>query len=262
MTRKVSRRRFMRASVAAAATSVGLAGCLGTDESLTPSVPEKRLQENGWEHTEDIENQINQTITLASTEQEVSVRYKGTIWENDRHLSELPVDADGAANVASMRFGAGKATTEPNMGRLLNSTDAAVEEIISQAEKRVRDRIAEQPHVENFRRVKEDVVDTIHEGEEAQRFIYRFDVKYESFETSINGQQVTIEAGTFTVETQVLIWVHNGVLAVAGGGYPGEQGTVTATTERNGKTRSREIEMGFAPDDYREHITELARRLD
>ncbi len=253
---RASRRRFLLGAASLAATA-GLAGCQGgPTPPLEPELPADRLSEAGWRQVADVDEEAAEEVEVAGTTQEVHIRAKADVYENDRPVRRLAdrfdVDASEAA-VPAESFVAAKARVDPPVTRLLSVSDSVLTRAMDVAEGHVKRQLRENGFA-NVRRVEAGTLD-IETGETAAHRVYRADYPYESFEVAYQGRPVSVDPGEFTIEAQLAAWPYRGLFATGAGVYPGEPGELTVTAR--GVTR--ELSLDLQPKRYRDGVRELIR---
>lgn len=253
MTETVSRRAVLGAVATAGVAS--LAGCLGGEQpSLEPRVPEDALREDGWRHVEDIEERVEQTVEVFVVEQDVEMHLRGKAYENPRP-AQRAAQALGVENPPFQpppaQFVPIKMETDPPVHRLSGLSNTLNEQILDQIENRAMDQLGGSG-IRNVRRVSEDELDIAAAGKAVHRR-YRGEYVYPESETEVQGRSVTLESGTFEIESQLAVWSYEGLLAITTGTYPGETGTIDLSV--GGSTQT--VDLGLRPQLYRQSVREL-----
>lgn len=258
---RVTRRRYLAGAAGLAAASA-LSGCLGGgDAPLDPKVPEEKLAEAGWELTGDPREEVQQTVEFAGVSQDVTARVDAEIYENVDLRAKIESTADDVAGedlvdrAPSAVFYAAKAETDPPVTRLLSLSDTAVDELMNRAEAELKRQLREQGF-ENVERVEEDTIDVAAAGT-AEHRRYRAERPYQSQTFTRNGVTVEVESGEFTVEAQLAVWPYEGLLASAGGAYPGEDETLTLRAAG----RTRDLSLDLRPETYREEVRQFSTQV-
>lgn len=251
MSREPSRRAFLGTVTTAAAAA--LAGCAGGEQPpLEPRVPERALQEDGWRHVDDFEERTRETVEVAMVEQSVEIHAKGKMYANPRPTERVSQRfRNPPFQPPPAQFTPMKMETDPPVHRLTGVSNTVNEQLMDQIEKQAMDELGS-GNLRNLRRVDEGELDIEAAGAAVHRR-YRGEVVYERNQTEIDGQPVTVEPGAFEVEAQLAVWPYEGLLALAGGGYPGESGTFEVTA--GGSTQ--EVDLGLEPQFYRDSVREL-----
>jgi hypothetical protein len=251
MSKNYLRRAFL-ASATTAATAA-LAGCTGGEQPpLDPRVPEQALQEDGWRHLEEIEERTQETIELAMVEQTVELHLKGDTYANPRPTERVSQRfEEPPTQIPPAQFVPMKMETDPPLHRLTGVSNTINQQLIDQIEQRAMSQLGGSG-LQNLRRVAEDELDIDAAGNAVHRR-YRAEVEYTRNQIQISGRQVTVEPGTFQIEAQLAVWPYEGLLALAGGAYPGESGTIELTA--GGSTQT--VDLGLEPQFYRESVREL-----
>jgi hypothetical protein len=251
----MSKRHSRRAVLAAATTAAtaALAGCAGGEQPpLDPRVPENALEGDNWRHLQAIEERTQETVEVAMVEQTVKLHLKGDVYANPRPVErvsqrfEQPPMQPPPAQFVPMKM-----RTDPPVHRLTGVSNTLNEQLIDQVEQRAMSELGSND-LQNLRRVDEDEIDIEAAGSAVHRQ-YRAEVEYARDQVEVSGRQVTIEPGTFQIEAQLALWPYEGLLALAGGAYPGEPGTIELTA--NGSTQS--VDLGLEPQFYRESVRNL-----
>lgn len=253
MPENTSRRAFLAA--AGTAVSGALAGCLGGEQPpLEPRVPQQALREDGWRQVDSFEERAREEIDAPVVQPTVEIHSKGKMYANPRPIEratqQFDVDEPPFQPPAA-QFMAAKAETDPPLHRLTGVSNTLNEQLIDQLEQQAMSEIGS-GRVRNVRRVDEGELD-IEEAGEAVHRRYRAEAVYPEDQTEINGQPVTVESGTFELEAQLAMWPYEGLLAVSGGAYPGESGTI----ELSPRDQTREFDLELQPQYYRESVREL-----
>lgn len=251
MSERHSRRAFLAA--AATAATAALAGCTGGEQPpLDPRVPDNVLEEDNWRHLQDIEEQTQETVEVAMVEQTVELQLKGDVYANPRpgervteQFEQPPMQPPPA------QFTPMKMRTDPPVHRLTGVSNTVNEQLIDQVEQRAMSEFGGNG-IQNLRRVNEDEIDIEAAGSAVHRR-YKAEIEYARDQIEVNGRAVTIEPGTFEIEAQLAVWPYQGLLALAGGAYPGESGTIELTA--SGATQS--VDLGLEPQFYRESVRNL-----
>lgn len=257
MDREISRRRFLLATTGATLGSVGLSGCLSTDEPIKPRVPKKAMRNNGWEHKEDIKDNITHTANINGVSQDISVKFHNTVWEKTPEVTQSEVKPPEELGTPKMVFTGGKGKTNPPVTVLLEKSDAPLKLVVDQVEPQIRSKLAARPNIQDVEKIEEDTIET-HTGDTAKRFVYHLEYQYEQFTTTYKGQDVTVASGMFEIESQVAIWVHNGLIAAAVGMYPGQEGTLQVSA----MGQQRDVSVGFTPKKYRKEMLRWLKSVD
>lgn len=251
-----SRRTFLGAVATAATASV--AGCTGEKPPMEPRIPRSALEEDGWEHVDEIDERTREQIELAGIERTVEFQARGDMYENTRpeqqvrqqfNLENPPFEPPPA------QFMPMKVDMDPSLHRLSGISNRINQRLLNRLDEEIMDQLREDGF-RNVRRVSEDDLDVRHAGTAVHRR-YRAVYEYDRQRTEIQGQPVVVEPGTFEIEAQLAVWPYDGLLAVAGGGYPGESGELDVTV--NGDTR--ELELELQPREYRRSVRELITLL-
>jgi hypothetical protein len=278
-----STRRAVLGGMAAAALGAS-AGCLGgSTPPLEPSVPTDRLEADGWHHAEDVDESFTEEVTVKGVTQTVHADTKTDVYRNDgpavAAAESLGVDpaalgasaGDDAGNTTNTAGGAGggsatsdsefrlppaqflasKARTDPPVAQLLGLSETVLSRVLDQAESRAMAQLRE-AGFENVRRVASDTLDIDAAGEARHRR-YAADYPHPSTTVPYGGREVTVESGTFAVEAQLAVWPYDGLLAAAGGAYPGEEGSLTLSAAGTTSEQS----LGLRPEHYRESVRAL-----
>lgn len=240
----------------ATATLTGLAGCVsGTDEPLAPSVPTQQLKQGGWRHVDDFEDRLQRTVEFKGIETTVSVHGKGTVYRNDgprqRLAEQFAIPAEQLSFPAKA-YAAAKARTDPSIGMLAKVTNPT-ERIINEAEPRIKEQLRGMGF-SNIRRTFQGELE-VETGETAEQYRYEMEYEYGPLGFEYQGVPVRLEQGVFPVETQFAMWIHNGLIALAGGVYPG--GDVTATIVSDERDVSRDVPVSFEVEAFREEMEVL-----
>lgn len=251
MPEETSRRAVLGAVTTAAATA--LAGCTGGEQPpLEPRVPERALREDGWRLMDEFEERTRETVEVAMVEQRVELHAKGKMYANPRPAERVGQRfEDPPFQPPPAQFSPMKMETDPPVHRLTGVSNTVNEQLVDQMEKRAMDELGGS-ELRNLRRVDEGELDIDAAGTAVHRR-YRGEVVYERTRTEIRGQPITIEPGSFEVEAQLAVWPYEGLLAIAGGAYPGESGTIEATVD--GSTRT--VDLGLEPEFYRDSVRKL-----
>lgn len=252
-TRGSTRRRFLGG--VALATLGATAGCVGgSTPPLEPHIPKEALESDGWEHEESVDEEFTKQISLAGVEQTVRVHTKAKIYGNRGPLATIQesfgTELDDV-DYPPAQFAASKAETDPPASRLLGLSDSALNQLVDRAEKQAKDELRKQG-LENVRRVSKGELDIEAAGTALHR-TYRGDYSYDQTTVTRDGHDVTVESGSFTVEAQLAVWPYDGLIAVAGGAYPGE--TETLTVSARGMTT--DVSLDLDPEKYRESVRKL-----
>jgi hypothetical protein len=254
MPENTSRRAFLGAATTAA--TAALAGCLGGGEQppLEPQVPASALEEDGWRHVDDIEQRTREPVQLGPVEQTVEIRARGKVYANPRPIQRVRQQL-GLENPPFQpppaQFFAMKMQTDPPVHRLTGVSNTLNEQLLDQAESQAMSEFGGE-RIQNLRRVDQGELDIEAAGTAVHRR-YRGEAVYERNQTQIQGQPVVLEPGTFDIEAQLSLWSDEGLVAIAGGAYPGEPGTIDLTA--NGSTQT--VELGLRPQQYRQSVREL-----
>lgn len=258
MTHDGPTRRGFLVGAAGLAGTTSLAGCGTLSGSLEPQLPPQTLQEGGWQLVTEIEEQVQEAVEIAGSEQTVRVTAKGEAYRNDEAVTELSdkydVDTE-RTSLPTTGFIAAKARIEPQLARLLALSDTVRDLAVDRAEQRAKRELRERGF-RNIHKVEDGELE-IAAGPTADRRIYRGDYPYESFEISVRGQPVTVEPGSVAVEAQLAVWPYRGLLTTGAGVYPAESGTLTARVA--GVTR--QVSLEFDPASYRESVRGLITQI-
>lgn len=253
MSDDVSRRAFLGAVTTAA--TAALAGCTGGDRPpLEPRVPQRALEEDGWRHVDDIEERVREDIELPVVEPTVEVHMRGTVYANPRPTERVSQQFDVGTlpfQPPPAQFVPMKMETDPPVHRLTGVSNTLNEQLLDQIEERAMEQLGDNG-LRNLRRVDEGDLD-IDAADTAVHRRYRGEYTYGRTRTEIAGRPVTVEPGTFEIEAQLAVWPYEGLLAVAGGAYPGEPSTVELTVDDT----TREVDLGLRPRQYRQSVREL-----
>lgn len=251
-----------RRQVLAGALSLGitaLAGCqTARKASLEPAVPMALLEESGWEHLDEIDEELTERLEVAGRTQEVHVESKADVYGNDRVVRRVADRFDisaGEIDVPGEAFIAAKARADPPLTRLLGISDSFLSQAMNVVERQAKGRLRQQGF-RNIERVGEESME-VKTGQTATNRVYRAEYPYESVEVSYHGQPVTVRSGTFTIEAQVAVWPYEGLLAAGEGLYPGEPGQITV--EVDGQTR--QFDLDLHPSTYRNDLRGLIRSI-
>lgn len=251
-----------RRQVMAGVLSLGmtaLAGCqTARAASLEPAVPSAMLEASGWEHLDDIDEELTERIEVAGRTQEVHVESNADVYGNDRVVrrtaDRFDVDSE-AIDVPGEAFIAAKARVDPPLTRLLGISDAFLSQAMNAVERQAKGRLRQQGF-RNIERVEERSIE-VETGQTATHRTYRAEYPYESVDVGYRGQPVTIRSGTFTIEAQVAVWPYEGLLVAGEGLYPGEPGELQV--EVDGHTR--QFDLALQPSTYRDDIRGLIRSI-
>lgn len=248
-----SRRRFL-GGVALAAVGA-TAGCVGgSTPPLEPRVPKKALRSDGWTLEETVDEQFTKQVSMAGVEQPIRVHTKAKVYGNRGPLATIResfgVEVEDV-EYPPAQFVAAKAETDPPVSRLLGVSDTALDTFVDRAEEQAKAELRKQG-LENVRRVSEGELDIEAAGTALHR-TYRADYPYGETTVTRNGREITVESGSFTVEAQLAVWPYDGLLATAGGAYPGEKEELTVSAR--GVTT--DVSLDFRPETYRESVRKL-----
>lgn len=256
MSEDRSRRAFL-ASLSAVGTA-SLAGCTGERPPMEPQLPRRALEEGGWEHADRIDERTRETVELAGIERNVEFQIRGDVYENPRPAErvrrQFNVDAP-PFEPPPAQFMPMKVDMDPSLHRLSGISNRLNQRLLNQLDERLMDQLREDGF-QDVRRVSEGDLDIRHAGTAVHRR-YRASYQYDRQRTEVQGQPVTVEPGTFDIEAQLAVWPYEGLLAVAGGAYPGESGVLDVTV--SGETR--ELELGLQYREYRRSVRELITLL-
>lgn len=253
-----TRRGFLRGAAGLAATAT-LAGCSAqATGSLDPHVPPSRLGD-AWELRDEIDESATETVRIAGTTQRVQLDVRAEVYVNDTPLERLAERLDVATaeteTAPAETFVAAKARVDPPITRLLGFSQALMGQAVDAAEDQAKRQLRE-AGFRNIRRVESGTL-TVDAGPEATHRVYRADYPYEAFQVDYEGRPLTVDAGTFTVEAQLAAWPYRGLLVTGAGVYPGEPGELVVSAQ--GQTR--EIDLGFEPERYREDVRGLIKAI-
>ena len=191
---------------------------------------------------------------MPASTQRVAVEAVARVFENQKPLATL-VDQYGVDPsqfpLPPETFVAAKARIDPSQIGWLARSNTVLGRVMDAAEGQA----TQQLRANGFERIER-----VHEGElqikagpTATHRRYRADFPYESFEVAVDGRPVSIAAGTVTIEAQLALWEHRGLLVTGGGVYPGEPGRLVATVGGV----SRDLSLGFTPEQYRADVRRL-----
>lgn len=247
-------RRAFLGTVTTVATAA-LAGCTGGDRPpLEPHVPERALEADGWRHVEDIEERAREDVELPVVEPTVEMRMRGTVYANPRPTQRVSQQFD-VENLPFQpppaQFIPMKMETDPPVHRLTGVSNTLNEKLLDRIEERAMEQLGDNG-LQNLRRVDEGSLD-IDAADTAVHRRYRGEYRYGRTRTEIAGQPVTVEPGTFEIEAQLAVWPYDGLLALAGGAYPGESGSVVLTADET----TRDVALQLRPQQYRRSVREL-----
>lgn len=266
-------RRTLLGGVGAAALA-GLAGCTGSTPPLEPEVPQAALDSDGWTQVANVDESFTEEVTVSGITQTVHADTKTDVYRNDRPVTTAadslgvePSALGGTSNsdtgddsatadddgfrLPPAQFVASKARTDPPVSRLLGLSETLLTRFLDRAEDQAKSQLRESGF-ENVQRVDSGTL-SIDAAGEARHRRYTADYPYPETTVEYQGRDVTVESGTFTVEAQLSVWPYDGLLAAAGGAYPGEEGSLTLSAA--GTTRERSL--GLQPRGYRESVRRL-----
>lgn len=255
----MDRRRFIAGAVAAGVA--GLAGC-GTAAGTVrpPRLPERRLDEGGWERTR-AEERVLLSRTVGGVD--VSATAVTRVFDDAELRAEMRERTLGGLDAPLANFFASRVAFAPNLAEL--PVESAREELAARAGEVARTQFEAELENAGLTDVSASEAGTlaVATGEDAALTAYDAAFAFDGISFPVRDDEITIDGGRVAVEGLLATWVHDGGLLVAGGAYPAEN--VARTVERelsSAITVSVDVDLGLTPDAYAEEVRGLVTRVE
>lgn len=262
-THGIGRRRYL--GVAASAGLAGLAGCGAGDTASAargpPRVPESKLADGGWEQVDEQTRDPAFEKTFGPVS--VAAAFRTLVYEDVELAAELRRKTLGQAEGQFSMFFATRVTLDPS---LANVPDAARGPVVEQVERQARAQFESQLAAAGLVEIEQASTGelTVDTGETARTTNYTAAFPFEGISFPLTEEEsVEIAGRNLAVDGFLAVWEHDGSILVAGGAHPDENLALSTTKEPTSAIEvSVDVDLGLAPDAYREELRSLVTAVE
>ncbi|MFC6823994.1 hypothetical protein [Halopelagius fulvigenes] len=258
-----SRRAYL--GVAAAAGASALAGCSGQGATVSaarrpPKVPERRLDEGGWERTDDatedpaFEQSVGPVTLTAAT--------RTLLYEDAALRTKIADKTLGRADAQLATFFATRATFDPDITSLPAGAgrQRLLDRVEAQSRRTFRSRL-KQAGLADVTQTGEETMQ-VASGAEARLTNFEAAYAFDGFSVGLGDEEITIEGGEITVAGHLAAWIGNDSVLVTGGAYPDENFAREVTkTPSEAISLTVDVDLGLKPKTYRDELFDLMKRV-
>ena len=257
----MDRRRFLATTGAGVTGATGLAGCLASASAGPPSVPDDRLDANGWEL---VDQQQTEALNVAIAGQELTATAVTETYENAALREEIAEKTLGQVADAPLLFFASRVTIDPDLTSLPG--EIGRDRVIKEVESAARVTMTEQMEangIEGIERVRTGTL-SVDAEEPARRTDLRGTIPVDPISIPVaDGETVDLDIDAIPVTGRLAVWATEGSVLVGGGAFPAENVAVETETELSDAISvSIDIDLELAPSEYEARVTELTREIE
>ncbi|RDI72114.1 DUF6517 family protein [Halopelagius longus] len=258
-----SRRAYL--GVAAAAGASALAGCSGQGSTVSaarrpPKVPEGRLDEGGWEQTDDVtddpafEQSVGPMTLTAAT--------RTLLYEDTALRERIAEQTLGRADAQLATFFATRATFDPDITSLPAGAgrQQLLDRVESQSQQAFQSRL-KQAGLTDVTKTSEETMQ-VASGAEARLTNFEATYAFDGFSVDLGDRKIAIEGGEITVAGHLAAWIGDGSVLVTGGAYPDENFEREVTkSPSEAISLTVDVDLGLEPETYRDELFGLMKRV-
>ncbi|MDL0140656.1 DUF6517 family protein [Halobacterium salinarum] len=248
-------RRSFIGGVSAAGLGI-LGGCSAAVGTVAPpDVSSDALDAGGWERADRSEETV---FSESYGPVEVAGKAVTLTYRNAELAAAVAEDTGGRVNATLGVFTASHINFDPPLNDLPGNVGRA--EVLDKTTAQARSQFRRRMRGRGVTNITETGVETLTTatGREPAMATFQGDYRVGDIEYETGGDTVTIDAGGIAVAGDLAVWNEGDDVVVAGGAYPAQNYTKTATRELSDAiTITIDIDLGLTPADYRANVRQL-----
>ncbi len=256
-----SRRRFLTAAAGVGSASIATAGCLAAATPAPPSLPEDRLDADGWEL---VEEERGEAFSETYLGRELTATATTEVYENVPLREELAGKTLGEVTDAPVSFFASRVTFDPNLADLPADVGSGLilDEVEANAREMLETRMAENG-VEDVEETGSGTL-TVDSGEEARRTDLRGTLPFEPISLPVAGDEpVTLAEDVVPIAGRLAVWEFGETVLVGGGAFPAENVATSLNEDLSSAISvAIEVDLGLEPERYEVDLLDLVRAVE
>ena len=255
------RRQFIGGVGAGSATA--LAGCAdlllhSVEGRPDPHINSELLDEMGFVKIDEESVSDTETIETSGISQEVEIEGITHIYEDEGLRHQVRDDTLGELNASVRTLFTTKLAIDPNTSNIPGVGEST---LLNTVEPEIEDSFhtqLESMGVQDLERESESTL-SVDTGEDARLYRYSGRYPYDDIEFPLSdGAAVTIPADDVAIRAMYALWVHDGFVLVAGGGFPTEDVVETIDSDvTEALSVTVDIDLALADDSHEDDLKTL-----